>query len=479
LHAAQNSPAARNFCANLCPNSRSSLGLGVNLTVPFIAALALSLFSICGLVAAPSLTQAEIEPQAVNTFQQFQHDLARDKTKEDWPGFLQDAKRQEVFLNGSPPSRLEVARAYQELGQHEQAVVETTRFLAMGQTNDILDTPLFDSLRRVLEKQIKANRLPVSLARPAFSLPDPGLLPEDIDYDPVSKRFFVTSILKQTVVALDDSAHQQHFAESPDHWPMMALKLDAKRRRLWVSEVAIDGFVHVSSSDWGRSALLEYDLDSRALLSRHEGPAHSNLGDMALASDGEPIVSDGDGGGIYRLSGQALRRIDHGEFISPQTIAICSGTQKVFVPDYVRGIAAFDIQTGAVKWLSTRGRYALDGVDGLYCHGTWLIAVQNGTSPQRVIVFTLNRSKSGITKETIIERATSTLGVPTHGVFADHRFFYIANSGWNSIDEHGVSIPTLPLTRATIMRFAITRLTAQHLGIGDATPQHHCARLRC
>ena len=114
------------------------------------------------------------------------------QSKGDWAGFLQDAKRQEVFLNRSPTSRLELARAYQKLGQHEQAVAETTRFLAMGQTNDILDTPLFDSLRGSLEKQIAANRLPISLAHPAFPLPDPGLLPEDIDYDPVSKRFFVT-----------------------------------------------------------------------------------------------------------------------------------------------------------------------------------------------------------------------------------------------------------------------------------------------
>jgi len=414
------------------------------------------MLSISAFVATPSIHAAEIEAHAVNEFRQIQQDLARDKAQGDWSRFLRDAKRQEAFLNGSPTSRLEVARAYQKLGQGEQALIETTRFLAMGQTNDILDTPLFDSLRNSLEKKIKANRLPVSLSRPVFFLPDSGLLPEDIDYDPVSKRFFVTSILKQTVVALDDSAQQQQFAESPDHWPMMALKVDAKRRRLWVSEVAIDGFAQVSASDWGRSALLEYDLDSRALLSRNEGPSHSNLGDMALASDGAPIVSDGDGGGIYRLSGQALRRLDHGEFISPQTIAICSDARKVFVPDYVRGIAVFDIETRAVQWLSTQDRYALDGVDGLYCHGSWLIAVQNGTSPQRVIVFTLNRSKSGVTNETIIERGTSTLGVPTHGVFVGHQFFYIANSGWNSVDEHGTPLPALPLTRAMIMRFDIT-----------------------
>jgi hypothetical protein len=187
--------------------------------------------------------------------------------------------------------------------------------------------------------------------------------------------------------------------------------------------------------------------------------ANGNISSEATATAGNiydeatrsPIVSDGDGGGIYRLSGQVVRRIDHGEFISPQTIAICRGNGKVFVPDYVRGIAAFDLETGTVHWLATLDRYALDGVDGLYCQGSSLIAVQNGISPQRVIRFTLDGSQSNITGETVIERATSTLGVPTHGVFVDHEFFYIANSGWNNVDEHGAPIPALPMTQALVM----------------------------
>jgi hypothetical protein len=221
---------------------------------------------------------------------------------------------------------------------------------------------------------------------------------------------------------------------------------------LWATEVALDGFTGLPSSDWGRSVLLEFDLDHGTLLSRHEGPSHSNLGDMVLAGNGDPIVSDGMGGGIYRLRGKELVRIDHGDFISPQTIAICKDARHAFVPDYVRGIAAFDIETGAVRWLSTKGRFALDGGDGLYCRGASLIAVQNGASPERVISFRLDSSRSSIAGETVIERATPTLGDPTHGVFVGAAFFYIANSGWNGLDEHGVTRSSVHLTPAIIMK---------------------------
>jgi hypothetical protein len=285
-------------------------------------------------------------------------------------------------------------------------------------------------------------------------------LPEDIDYDSRSKRFFVSSILEHEIVALDDAGHQQLFAESPDHWPVLALKVDSKRRRLWATEVGLQDFSSVAAADWGRSVLLEYDLDRGTLLARHDGPLHSNLGDMALASNGDPIVADGTGGGIYRLHANGLRRIDHGDFISPQTIAICSDGRSVFVPDYVRGIAAFDLATGSVHWLSMKGRYALDGIDGLYCHGSSLVAVQNGTSPVRVINFALNGSRSAVVADTIVERATATLGEPTRGVFVGRTFFYIANSGWDALYDHGAVRASAQLSPALIMHVDESAMTA-------------------
>jgi hypothetical protein len=222
---------------------------------------------------------------------------------------------------------------------------------------------------------------------------------------------------------------------------------------LWATEVALDGFTAVAPADWGRSVLLKYDLDRGTLLSRYEGPPQSNLGDLVLARNGEPIVSDGAGAGVYRLRGEVFQRLDHGDFISPQTIALCQDGRHVLVPDYVRGVAVVDVETGSIRWLSMEDRYALNGIDGLYCQGESLMAVQNGTSPERVISFALDSSHSAITSEAVVERATSTLGDPTHGVFVGSTFFYIANSGWNSLNEHGVLKPSMHLTPAIIMRF--------------------------
>jgi hypothetical protein len=399
---------------------------------------------------APTATAAE-RPPAGAIFQGIQQDLAADKKRSDWNAFLADANRQKTFLNGAPLSGLEVARAELELGHAEAALTEIRRFLAMGQTNAILDSPLFRLQRTVIDQQIRNNSLPLSSANLAFKLPAGDLLPEDIDYDPHTKRFFISSILKHNVVTLDADGQLLMFADSPEHWPMVAIKVDAKRRRVWATEVAFDGFTAIRPSDWGRSVILEYDLDSRTLLSRYDGPLHSNLGDMTLTRDGEPIVSDGTGGGVYRLHHGKLRRLDHGEFLSPQTAAICNDGRHAFIPDYVRGIAAFDLKTGALKWLSTKDRYALDGIDGLYCQGRLLVAVQNGTAPERVVSFTLDASMSAIVAQSIVERATATLGEPTHGVFVKRIFYYIANSGWNALDEHGAQISVTPVTPGLIM----------------------------
>jgi hypothetical protein len=391
---------------------------------------------------------------AVETFQKLQQNLVRDKAQRNWNACLRDAEELKSFLNGSPRARLEVARAQLQLGHRAQALTETNRFLAMGQTNDILKSSLFEPLRTVIEKQVTNNQSAISRAAPALQVADPELLPEDIDYDPTSKRFFVTSILKFKVVVLNETGSLQNFAASPDRWPMVALKVDSRRRRLWATEVALDGFNSVAAADWGRSVLLEYDLDRGTLLSRHDGPTHSNLGDMVLAPNGDPIVSDGAGGGIYRLRGNELRRIDHGDFISPQTIAICADGRHAFVPDYVRGLAAFDIETGAARWLSTKNAYSLHGIDGLYCHEGSLMAIQNGASPERVVSFVLDPSRAAVVAERVVEQATSTLGDPTHGVFVDKTFFYIANSGWDVLDEHGAVKSSAHLTPALLMGVA-------------------------
>jgi hypothetical protein len=420
-------------------------------TVSYCAIVGVSTLALAGRLSAAAAN-------AVAQFQSLQHSLPHDRAQKDWHAYLIDAERMRTFLNDSPLSNLEVARAELQLGNIAEAAAATKRFLAMGQVNEILTTPAFAQIRPGFDDTVTANRRPVSHAQSAFVISDPALLPEDIDYDLKSRRFFVTSILQKKIVTMDAGGGERDFAVSPDHWPMVAIKIDAKRRVLWATEVAFDGFAIIPKADWGRSVLLEYDLDRGTLLFRSEGPRHGNLGDMILADNGDPIVSDGDGGGIYRIHNRRLSRIDHSDFISPQTLAICRNSNTAFVPDYVRGMAMMNLTTGSVRWLSTQGHYDLDGIDGLYCRGNLLIAAQNGASPERVISFALDGTSSAVVSQRVIERGGS-LGEPTHGVFVGNIFYYIANSGWGSLDEHGVLNPSAALTPARIMRYDLSEQT--------------------
>jgi hypothetical protein len=98
---------------------------------------------------------------------------------------------------------------------------------------------------------------------------------------------------------------------------------------------------------------------------------------------------------------------------------------------------------------------ALNGVDGLYFDQGRLILTQNGTYPECVNALQLDKSFTRVISAQIIEKGTATLGDPTHGVIVNGFFYYIANSGWSAIDEHGNLKAGGSLTPAKIMRFAL------------------------
>jgi hypothetical protein len=381
----------------------------------------------------------------------------------DHAGYLRGALKVRTLLNNYPSAILSVARGYMEAGESEKALDALNEFADLGQMDDgMLDgsnrvfASLADSPRykEVLQK-FAHNRTPVSAGVIAFSLSDPGLVAEDIDYDAESKSFLITSVLAKKIVRVSRSGATSGFAVSPSGWPMLAIKVDGARKLVWATEVALDGFTAAPKADWGKSAVLCFELKSGKLLHRVEGPAGTALGDMVLDSEGDPIVSDGEKGGVYRLHDGHLQLVNGTEFISPQTSAMLPSCRCAFVPDYLRGIGILDLETGAVKWLSNGNpaATALNGVDGLYFHRGSLFLTQNGTSPERVLRVQLDASLTRVVSAETIERATPTLGDPTHGVFVGNDFYYIANSGWSELDDHGDVKPGSKLTAAHIMQF--------------------------
>jgi sugar lactone lactonase YvrE len=398
--------------------------------------------AVLSLVTASAARGSEY---AVKQFQNLKVDLRKSHAANDWHSNLVSANKLKALLNEAPNSLLEVGRADVRVGDVNAAVRELEQYVRMGQATNVVAksadfAELFKDARFAkIQSGMDANQTPVSLGSTAFLLTDSGLLAEDVDYDPRSNRFFITSVREKKIITTSGDGASTDFAKAPDDWPMMAIKVDAARGVVWATEVALQGFSAAPESDWGWSAVLCYDSKNGKLLRRIEAPRPSALGDMVLAANGDIIVSDGDGGGVYRVlaNGAALERLDDGDFISPQTPAMHPDGKHVFVPDYLRGIGVLEIATKQVRWLSMGGKFALNGIDGLYFDRGKLIAVQNGTSPERVVAFTLDASLTRIESETIIERSTETLGDPTHGVVIDNDFYYIANSGWDVVDDSG------------------------------------------
>ena len=406
---------------------------------------------------------------ATEQFQKLQEELRQAHAAGDAAAYLGGSRRMRDFVNGSPSSILQLMSAEAFAGNTDDALLSLAQFVRMGQSNEeVLKAKQFDAMRkapqyRKIHDAMASNSSAVSIASKVFSLPETALIPEDIDFDPAARIFYVTSVFSKEIFAIDTSGHARVFAKSPDNWPMMAVKVDARRQVLWATEVAIDGFTLSPREDWGRSAIIIYDLKSGKVLHRIEGPTQAALGDMTLTAGGDAIVSDGDRGGVYRVSRASwqIERLDGGDFISPQTAAMLPDGLHLLVPDYVRGIGILDLKTKGVFWIPMEGRYALSGIDGLYLSGRTLIATQNGTSPERVVRFDLDTSLRHVESESILERTTATLGDPTHGVIVDGSFYYIANSGWDTLDEHGNRKAGTAASQAILMRTDLDAIQTQ------------------
>jgi sugar lactone lactonase YvrE len=342
------------------------------------------------------------------------------------------------LMPGNPRVTYNLAASETKLGNPEAALAGLRNLAGMGLVYDLAADKDFSSLIGNSEfaavlKRIEENKKPVTHSTPAFALAEPDLIPEDITHDPKTERFFISSVRKAKILTGDG----KEFAKAP--WSVLALRIDAERRILWASTGWVPHCEGCDKADKDRTALLAFDADSGTLKQRIDSPVKGLLGDMTISRHGEIYISEGIYGAVFRLpvGGKAFERLDvPGEFPSPQTPALSEDEKTLYVPDYLRGIAAIDLASGAVRWLAPADDIALSGIDGLYVYRDSFLAVQNGTTPPRIMRFSLD-----LHKQEVLEANTAGLGEPTHGTIVGNSFYVIANTGWGDYDDQGVKKP--------------------------------------
>ena len=376
------------------------------------------------------------------------------------------------MLPNHPAIDLRLAAALARTGHPDDAFALLDTIAAMGVTVDlaadarnaqdfasIATDPRFDAWQR----RTAANAGPIVHSTVWHRFADAGLVTEDVSENPKDHSFYVSSVLKHKIVRVDARGAETGFPlEAPESgWNVSGVQVDAKRGVLWVSAQALRGFPGIADADAGKSRLSAYGLKSKRRLYTHEFVPEPDrqiaIGDLALTPAGDVLAMDSQGGKVYRVAADR-RSLDglNRPFLSPQDAAISEDGKAAFIADYQRGIARIDLNTGDHEWLLADRSIALSGIDGLYSYRGGLIAIQNGVQPERILFCGLDGDGRRITHCKVLERG-EPLGEPTHGVVIGDAFVYLANSGWNKLDEHGKPRAGETLTAPELRRLPLPR----------------------
>jgi hypothetical protein len=104
------------------------------------------------------------------------------------------------------------------------------------------------------------------------------------------------------------------------------------------------------------------------------------------------------------------------------------------------GVAVIDLPsagdiTSKVSYLPHPENIADVALDGLYLDGDFLIGIQNGTEPIRILRLQMDHPQTRITSASIVEQSSEHMGDPTHAVLANGWFYVSANVGWSNLDD--------------------------------------------
>lgn len=391
---------------------------------------------------------------------------ARDQ--KDWAAYKQHLLALRPLLSGHPRVVYSLAQAEALLGNPKAALEILGAFAATGLARDAKADPDLATLWALPEAEAVLQRLaenakPVARGATVVTMPDADLLTEDLAHDPGTRRTYVSSIRKRKILVVEPDGGVRDFVASGQDGigGVFGLALDGARGVLWATANTVPQAEGYSPAAKSKPVLLCYELASGRLTARHELQADGepSLAELAVAPDGTVYVSESAEGGLYvlRPGSKTLEPLGlpAGELASPQGLALSPDARRLFVADYVRGIASVELATKQLSWLGTPESTAVNGIDGLILAGAEMFAVQNGTDPRRILRLRLDVALDRIEAVDILESGVPDLGEPTHAVLVDGALQVLANTGWDRVAEDGSMKSDAATKPATLRRIEL------------------------
>ena len=372
----------------------------------------------------------------------FEQQARMDYKAKDFAKFLENIKLASDLRPNHPRLLYNLAVGFSLNNKPDESLKILKRLWLMGLIFEIGKDEDFKSLFSLkefiyLQNSFLLNGISVNTSEKAFTIPQKDLITEGIAYDGASKRFFVSSIHRRKIVAIDANGKASDFSSSTDGlWSVSGMRVDEKRQILWATTTAFPQMEGFQKADDGRSGVFKYDLRTGKLLKKYllsNDSAKHALGDLIVAKNGDVYASDSVSPNIYRIGNQKDELeifLTSDDFASLQGLAFSPDEKLLFVADYSKGVFRISMTDKKFAQMSVDANTNPIGIDGVYFHRGNLIAIQNGFRPHRVAKFLLNKDYTAITGSVTLEANHADFNEPTLGVKVGDDFYFVANSQW-------------------------------------------------
>lgn len=383
----------------------------------------------------------------MNQSRKFERQAIADYRAKNYPAFLENIKKASNFRPNHLRLIYNLAVAYNVNNQMDEALNALNQLAKMGLSFQIEKDddfkPLFELEKfKAIQNEMNRNKLPLNKSQKAFSISQKDLITEGITYNPKTKIFYLSSIHQRKIIAVNQKGETKDFSSETDGlWSVLGMKVDVKNQVLWACSAVFPQMRGFKKEDDGKSGIFKYNLKTGRLLEKYllsnESEKHV-LGDLVLNKRGDVFATDSVSPYIYFIDSKTNKLevfLKNDSFSSLQGMAFTPDEKTMFVADYSKGIFKINVATKEILQLKPAQNVMLVGIDGLYLHQGKLIAIQNGSNPNRVLSLAMNSAATEITGFTTLEANHPDFDEPSMGVFIGKELYFVANTQWSLVNE--------------------------------------------
>jgi Gluconolactonase len=362
-----------------------------------------------------------------------------------------------------------LARADARTGRIDEALRILDHLAAMGFARFDATDSAFSKLTNSpgfarIAARLAENRRPIISSDTAFIIPGADRIPENIAYDPRGDVFYIGSLAQHSVTRIWPSGDTSTIAGPKDGLlRVVGMKTDTSRNRLWVATWGpIRDSAQVAKGREYIGRIFAFDLMSgrEVLMLTPRDTLHSHsFNDLVVAPNGDVYITDTNEGSIWRVRAgvdtlEYFFAPDSSRFNAANGIALDDSGQHLYVA-FAEGIARLDVRAGRARLLPVPLDVTTASVDGLYWYHGDLIGVQMARSVERVVRFTLDHTGSRVLGAEVLGRSHPAFRFPTTGVIVRDSLYYIANPGWDRLEDDGEIQPADTPSPTIILRLPL------------------------